>query len=434
MSLVLGDSLYFNMVHFLKIASVAYGDQLLDKNGSVTSTHLNSCLHVPSSASLASVCASVLDSTSFADICKEIHGLWADEIDVYTDSFLRGLDTFQVACGAATYFPSLNKGLGMEVYGVLSSILAELQAVALALKCVPASVSVALHTDNLTVRWIKVKGHAGIAGNVMADVFAEQAAHSRVSLSAKINCRYMVADGRPVSGNAHHFWKVGSGQEVLSCLFGLIIDWNTTTALHTYFMKAVHFKLPVAVRQRLYNKDYSGVSCLFCGNVELSDYGFTCSDILGDFGSLWKTLMDSDLLSPSFVLQDLSLGMSDVGLYSVFCKEFVLKSWMDEAIAFLSDKKKVAFVVVNFVHCLAKSHRINLWLFRIKFRFDMEKSSLIGDDVVVAGALGVGTLPLSAGTVRLIGVLDSLNVGFSFRNRFLFLSGAVYRISVSISV
>ncbi|KAG9298305.1 hypothetical protein G9A89_002793 [Geosiphon pyriformis] len=450
------------------------------------SAYLSNCLHALSSVSLASVCASVLDLASFANIHEEIHGLWADEIDVYTDGSLRSLGMFQVACDAAVYFPGLNKGLKVEVHGVLSSTLAELQAVALALKCIPASVSVALHTDSqvaidacvaesgllqpdcrnscwierhhvvnlieskdLTVCWIKVKGYAGIAGNVLADILAEQAVHSGVSLPARINCRYVVADDRPV----------GPSQGVVFCLFGLVVDcdstilvWHSdshmlsgsmcraTAALRMYFMKAVHFKLPVAVRKRLYNKDYPGVSCLFCGDVEFPDHGFTCvkdasvrSDILGDFGDLWRTLMGPNLLSPSFVLQDLFLEVSDVGLYSVFCKRFVLKSWMDEATAFLGDKKKVAIVVVDFVRHLAESHKTNLWLFRTKFRSDMERNNLIGNDVVVASALGVSALPLSAGTVRLIGVLDFLDVGFGFRSRFLFLSGAVNRVSVLIS-
>ncbi|KAG9291029.1 hypothetical protein G9A89_012901 [Geosiphon pyriformis] len=487
MSLVLGDPLYFNVVRFLKIASVAYGDQLLDKNGSIASAYLSNCLHAPPPASLASVCASVLNLTSFADIRKEIHGLWANEIDVYTDSFLRNLGMFQVACGAAIYFSGLNKGLEVEIHGILSSTLAELQAVALALECVPISVSVALHTDSqaaidacvaelgllqpdchnscwiercyvvnlieskdLTVRWIKVKGYAGIAGNVLADTFAEQTAHSEVSLPARINCRYVVADGRPVSSNARHFVH-----DIFRsiCKFHTTLVWHpdshmlsgstcrATAALCTYFMKAVYFRLPVAVQKRLYNKDYPGVSCLFCGDVELPDHGFTCvkdasvwSDILGNFGGLWRTLMGPNLLSLSFVLRNLSLGVSDVGLYLVFCKRFVLKSWMDEATASFGDKKKAAIVVVDFVCRLAKSHRTNLWLFKTKFRSDMERSGLIGDDVVVASALGVGALPLSAGTVRLIGVLNSLDVGFSFRGRFLFLSGAVHRATIGCSI
>ncbi|KAG9295041.1 hypothetical protein G9A89_017835 [Geosiphon pyriformis] len=485
--LVLGDPLYFKVICSLKIADVAYGNQLLDKKSSViswhmfcqwkrlgsrgsvplwflkASTHLNSGLRAPLPASLASVYASVLDSTSFADIREKIHGLWADEIDVYTDGSLRGLGTFQVACGAAAYFLSLNKGLGVEIHSVLSSTLAKLQTVALALECIPVSVSVALHTDSqvaidacvaklgllqpdyLTVHWIKVKGHADIADNIMADVFAEQAAHSKVSLPVRINCKYVVANDRPVFGNAHHFvrdifhsickfqWEMGPGQEVLFCLFGLVVDWNSTalvwhpdfymlsgstcqvtTALHMYFIKAVHFKLLVAVRKRLYSKDYPGVVCLFCGNVELPNYGFTC---VKNAFVWWETLV-----------------VSDVGLYLVFCKGFVLKSWMDEAIASLSNKKKVAFVVVDFVHHLAKSHKTNLWLFRTKFRFDMERSGLIDDDVFVASALSVGVLPFLASMVHLTSVLDSLDVGFGFRNRFLFLSGAVYRVSVSISV
>ncbi|KAG9300791.1 hypothetical protein G9A89_023589 [Geosiphon pyriformis] len=451
MSLVLGDLLYFNVVCSLKIAGVAYGNQLLNKNGSVVSwrtfcrwkklgsrgpvplwflkasTYLNSCLHAPLPVSLVSVCASVLDLTSFADICEEIHGLWADEIDVYTDSSLKGLSTFQVACGAAAYFPSLNKGLGVEVHGVLSLTLAELQAVALTLECISASVSVALHTDsqaaidacvaelgllqldcrnNLTVYWIKVKV-SGNACHFVHDIFCSI-------------CKFQ--------------WEVGPGQGVLSCLFGLVVNWNNTALV---WYPDSH----MLSGNMLYNKDYLGVSCLFCGDMELSNHGFTCvknasvwSDILGDFGGLWKTLMGPNLLLPSFVLQDLSLGVSDVGLYSVFCKGFVLKSWMDEAIVSLNDKKKVAFVVVDFVCHLAKSHRMNLWLFRTKFRSDIERSGLIGDDIVVTSALGTGALLLLADMVHLTGVLDSLDVGFSFKNRFLFLSDAIYRVSVSISV
>ncbi|KAG9297346.1 hypothetical protein G9A89_004008 [Geosiphon pyriformis] len=359
-SLVLGDPLYFNVVCSLKIAGVAYDDQLLDKNGSIASAYLGNCLHAPPPANLASVYVNVLDLTSFADIYEEIHRLWTDEIDVYTDSSLRNLGMFQMVCGAAVYFPGLNKGLGVEI-----------------------------------------KGHAGIAGNVLADVLAEQAVYSGVSLQSGL------------------IWEVGPSQEIVSCLFGLVVDWNSSTlvwhpdshmlsgstcrataALRTYFMKAVHFRLPVAVRKRLYNKDYPGVSCLFCDNVELPDHGFTCvkdasvqSDILDDFGDLWKTLMGSNLLSSSFVLRDLFLEVFDVRLYSVFCKGFVLKSWMDEATVSLDDKKKVAVVVVDFIHYLAKNYRTNLWLFRTKFRSDIERSGLIGDDVVVAGALGVGALP-----------------------------------------
>ncbi|KAG9297748.1 hypothetical protein G9A89_011263 [Geosiphon pyriformis] len=505
-SLVLGDPLYFNVVRSLKIASMTGSVPLWFLKASA---YLSTCLYAPPPASLAFVCASVLDLTSFADIREEIHGLWVDEIDVYTDSSLRSLGMFQVACGAVVYFSGLNKGLEIEIHDVLSLTLAELQAVALALECVPISVSVALHMDSqvaidacvaelgllqpdchnscwierrhvvnlieskdLTVRWIKVKSHAGIIGNVLADILAKQAVHSGISLPVRINYRYVVADGRPVSSNARHFvhdifhsickfqWEVGPGQEVVSCLFGLVVDWNSTTlvwhpdshmlsesmcqataALRTYFIKAVYFKLPVAVRKRLYNKVYPGVFCLFCGDVELPDHGFTCvkdasvrSDILGDFGGLWRTLMGSNLLSPSFVLRDLSLGVFDVGLYSVFCKRFVLKSWMNEATASLGDKKKAAIVVVDFVRHLAKSHRTNLWLLKTKFRSNMERSGLIGDDVVVASALGVGAPSLLAGMVYLIGVLDSLNVSFGFRDRFLFLSGAVYRVSVLISV
>ncbi|KAG9287191.1 hypothetical protein G9A89_001599 [Geosiphon pyriformis] len=420
MSVILGDSLYFNVACSLKLAGVAFGDQLLDKNGSFmkASAYMNNFLNVSPSLELAISCPDVLNSAMFA----------ADEFCVYTNSFLKGLGMPQVTCGAAAYFPSLNRSLEVEVHGVLLSTLAELQAVALALMCVPASCLVALYTDSQTsidacvfelewhhvvnlikskdfsVCWIKVKSHANIAGNVKVDALANQTAHSGVSLPAGISDRYMVANGKVVSGNAHHF--VGPGQSVWSGLFGLDVDWNSTTlvwhsdsymfsestcrttaALHTYFMKA-----------RLYDKAYSGILCLFCGNVELSDHVFTCandvsacSNILNKFGNLWRSLLGCDLALPSSVLSDLSLGLSDIGLYSVFCKGF--------ATVALDARKKAIFVVVDFVHHLAEWHRLSLWLFRAKFRVNIEREDLIGDDSIVPGPVGVSSSPLSAGAI-----------------------------------
>ncbi|KAG9297859.1 hypothetical protein G9A89_006800 [Geosiphon pyriformis] len=52
--------------------------------------------------------------------------------------------------GTTVFFDNIGLGLGIKVTGLLSSTLAELQAIALALKCVPPLSSVCLHSDSQT--------------------------------------------------------------------------------------------------------------------------------------------------------------------------------------------------------------------------------------------------------------------------------------------
>ncbi|KAG9293875.1 hypothetical protein G9A89_019213 [Geosiphon pyriformis] len=63
-------------------------------------------------------------------------------ISVYTDSSVKGFGTSDAVGGAATYFSNLGLHIGVEVHSMLSSTLAEMQAVVLALECIPASSNV----------------------------------------------------------------------------------------------------------------------------------------------------------------------------------------------------------------------------------------------------------------------------------------------------
>ncbi|KAG9287185.1 hypothetical protein G9A89_001593 [Geosiphon pyriformis] len=50
-----------------------------------------------------------------------------------------------------------------------------------------------------------------------------------------------------------------------------------SSVLQSYLMKTVHYQLSVVVRKRLYDKSYSGVLCLLCREIELSDLVFSCA-------------------------------------------------------------------------------------------------------------------------------------------------------------
>ncbi|KAG9294114.1 hypothetical protein G9A89_021473 [Geosiphon pyriformis] len=160
---------------------------------------------------------------------------------------------------------------------------------------------------NLDVNWVKVKRHSGVLDNKQADGFAKAAALLDWRLPHLVNEHFLKTGDTVVFGNFRHFvcdifwsvlcacWKVGFGSQVVTNCFHADIDWSRlflvwhpdfhlaagftslrTTDICSYFIKALHCQLPVAVHKHLYNKYYPSVLCLFCGDVEVLDHVFFC--------------------------------------------------------------------------------------------------------------------------------------------------------------
>ncbi|KAG9290919.1 hypothetical protein G9A89_011069 [Geosiphon pyriformis] len=100
-----------------------------------------------------SVCSLLLDNCGSSDVlqsykfgaiygdllCADVNYLFA-----YTNKSLSGLGTFDMKAGAAVFFENISMGLGVGVFSLMFSIMVELQAIALAFKCV-----LSFHTINL---------------------------------------------------------------------------------------------------------------------------------------------------------------------------------------------------------------------------------------------------------------------------------------------
>ncbi|KAG9288924.1 hypothetical protein G9A89_019546 [Geosiphon pyriformis] len=209
---------------------------------------------------------------------------------------------------------------------------------------------------------------------------------------------------------------------------------------HTYFMKALHYWLPVAVRKHLYNKCYPSVLCLYCGDVESSDHVFfckvddsACSRILDSYVASWKTLTGLSF-SLSVVIQLLSSCASDFPVFMVLCKGFVFNDWFCEVVSVFCDPKIAGLEVVKFVRSLNFVFRDGVWMVCAKYHVYMEKAKLIlldGSTPVSVSGLVLGFLLVLSSCLALLKLWMFVSV---FVNHVYFFSGIGRLVSVRISV
>ncbi|KAG9299922.1 hypothetical protein G9A89_009650 [Geosiphon pyriformis] len=93
----------------------------------------------------------VLNSKAFVCVCGGLLEVWSNCIEVYTDGSLKDAGLTEIASGTAAYFLAIDMGIGIRVQRLFSSTLAELQAIALVLKCILFSCSVVLYLDSQSV-------------------------------------------------------------------------------------------------------------------------------------------------------------------------------------------------------------------------------------------------------------------------------------------
>ncbi|KAG9287807.1 hypothetical protein G9A89_017402 [Geosiphon pyriformis] len=153
---------------------------------------------------------------------------------------------------------------------------------------------------------ITIKDHFEITSNIKTDFAAVVAAQSFFSLLANMQKHFLVVNNTAVSGSAYHFvrnifwsichahWEAGLGCSVVPNMLIKCVNWISTvkvwhpnfymlarftswkfSSLCTYLMKAIHKHLPVVIRKKLYNKDYSGMLCLLYSKVKFLDHAFT---------------------------------------------------------------------------------------------------------------------------------------------------------------
>ncbi|KAG9296264.1 hypothetical protein G9A89_014856 [Geosiphon pyriformis] len=422
----------------------------------------------------------ILESSDFVFVCNCFLQVGADSLSVYTDGSLSNLGTVGCRAGTTAFFEDIDLGLDINVSGLMSFTLVELQAIALALKCVLLLSSVKLFSDsqsaldackselglacsnfhnqcwvkcyyivnvihykNLKVSWHKVKDHSGISENEHADVIAGDTSLSGWYFPYHLGKCFIVADSSVVSGNFRHF--VGFGSKFLAGDLLSEVDWlhsflvwhsnlhmavgftsRLSANAHSYFIKTLHHQLSVAIQKHLYNRLYSSMLCLYCGDVEALDH------LLEFYVDSWKAI--SDFFHSSLgILQMLSSCISDSSLAMALYKGFIFNNWFCKVVSIFYDPKVAGLEIVKFVCSLSLNFRSNVWSVRAKHYVYMEKNVLISlDGLVLVLVFGLA-FGLSAGVVKLLGIVDAFNVCFGFCKLCLFFSGVGDSVSVYIA-
>ncbi|KAG9285722.1 hypothetical protein G9A89_002289 [Geosiphon pyriformis] len=417
MSVVLGKSLFYKVLSSFRQYGIVFHTfkkwKKLDSHGSVPKWFDISVVFLVVPHSFLSVLAGVgpLDicgSNDFVFVCDCLSQVSADSLSVYTDGSLKNLGTISCRAGAAAFFKNINLGLSVSVQDLMSSTLIELQAIALALECMPAACSVHLFSDSQVALnacksesdlvcpdfcnrcWYKVKGHSSISGNDHANSLTNTISLSGWYLPPHVNEHFLLADGSIVSGNFRHFvhdvhWKIGSGSGFLDSDLCSDVDW-----LCSFRVWHSDLHMATAVRKCIYDKCYSSVLCLYCGKVKMSNHVFFC-------------VVDDSARHQLLLTCALNLPVS-----SALYKGFVFNGWLRETISVFHDSKVAGVKISDF-------------------------NGLIPVDGLIPILVSGLVLGFSAGVIKLLGVAEAFGVCFGFRKSCSFFSGIGDPVSVNIN-
>ncbi|KAG9306459.1 hypothetical protein G9A89_003569 [Geosiphon pyriformis] len=222
-------------------------------------------------------------------------------VSVYTDGSVKGLG-FAGTCGdTAAYFSDVDLSVEIRVYGLLSSTLVELQAIALALECISTSSSVMLFTD------------------------------SQASLDM---CASLVNSVGP-------------------------------NFCDKCWIEKEHIHITIASKKLLkkwYKPSYPSMVCIYCDLVKDSDHMFLCAwdanvkqKLISDTIKTWTSLPEIGDVNCAVTHSLHNVELSD-SLYIVLAKGFVLKKWVANTVHLLGFKFDGGLLVINLVCEFVEGH------------------------------------------------------------------------------
>ncbi|KAG9284936.1 hypothetical protein G9A89_006314 [Geosiphon pyriformis] len=246
---MLGMCSYLSMRNSLRKYCLIFANQLLDCHGFVSVSDFIKNGGLSNNMVMASHSASADVVCDIGLVFKRLLAIEHGSIDVYMDSSVKSLGSIGVYSGAAAYFPKANVSIGVKVLGLLSSMLVELQAIALALNVEnrPVFGNTCHFVKNLFEAVNFVNWESKFGANIVDVSFAED-----------VNSFKFFSVWHPDGGICSGYTSLFSA------------------ALWSYFMKSLYYCLLVTMRKRLYDPKYPSVVCIRCGVVKNSDHLFLC--------------------------------------------------------------------------------------------------------------------------------------------------------------
>ncbi|KAG9290937.1 hypothetical protein G9A89_011087 [Geosiphon pyriformis] len=287
-------------------------------------------------------------------------------IIIYTNGSIKNLGLLHV-CGSATaYFPDVNTSVGIKMDGLLLSTLVKIQAIALALKCMPTSQLVDLYIDSqasldLCKSASGMTGpdfyHSGVVGNEHADFYADAAVISKFFLPMVVPYHFFVIEGRPVFENVRHVTK-----KLFNAVYFVVTGMKLAIPLISPAIQII--------------RDNLKINSVIRGSTTSRKREFTANKhrqhLRKETKNLWNILLSNTTLewnvllgtfaNENAVAKLLNKAASSIDLFTTLAKSFVLKNWVVDMLDCLGADFDRGALVVNFIHYFAKSHRSVIWL------------------------------------------------------------------------
>ncbi|KAG9297148.1 hypothetical protein G9A89_019429 [Geosiphon pyriformis] len=271
-SVVLDASLFYDVSLSLRKFGITFAEQLYTKKGLIFNwksfchwKRLDSRGPVPHWFTL--ICSQDIDVCSLGAVFGLSH--------CFFSANMRVVNLCEMKYDAAAYFLDLHMSIGAKIGGLVSSTMAKLQTIALALECVPPDSSVVVYSDSQAVLDACVAESALVSldfcvvGNECADKLAGLTVNSSLVLSVLVKEKFIMATRKAVSENVHYF-----AHEIFRSINQ--VCWESILKSHL---------------------------------------------------AKWQSVSGLDL-RVSYVLQVLSLYTSDDVLYTTVGKDFVFRDWV----------------------------------------------------------------------------------------------------------
>ncbi|KAG9303371.1 hypothetical protein G9A89_013697 [Geosiphon pyriformis] len=287
-------------------------------------------------------------------------------VEVYTNGSVKDLGLIGACSSTAAYFLRANASISVKVLGLLSLTLVELQAIVLALECVP------IKKEHIH----QIKEHFGIVENEQMELLANVTVFFKSLLPLDMSYYFFRVEDRSVSGNACHFIRnlFDTYFRCSACVVE-VGDAGKVNASKSYSIW--HPDGRICSSYTILSYEISALSPAGCHKKEIHDDNAK-KTILFSIRKKWCKVAGKSAIRGKVIYSLCEAKLSN-DLYMLLAKRFVLKSWLADAIQCLGSASG-SCMIVDLVRSFTECYRSDIWLSAAKLSIFYEKHGLLPCD------------------------------------------------------